>query len=95
MANIVINPPVDSTAIPLNAAPLVQPRAICAPNPNNTPPPKAKTSLRLLVIFGECWTLQLILPLKPPDINAPINRPSVSNTSQVFIGDSSSFINLL
>ena len=51
MANIVINPPVESTAIPLKAAPLVQPRAIWAPNPNNTPPPNAKINLRLLVIF--------------------------------------------
>lgn len=54
MASMVIKPPVDNTAMPLNAAPLVQPRAICAPKPKSIPPNNAKISRRLLVILGEC-----------------------------------------
>lgn len=60
MAIMVIKPPNDNTAAPLNAAPLVQPRAICEPTPNKIPPIRAKTSLRLLVILGLCSVFILI-----------------------------------
>ena len=95
MASMVIKPPVESTAMPLSAAPLVQPRAICAPNPNKRPPPNAKANLLFEVIFGECCTLKPMRPLSPPEINAPIITPKVSNTNQLFIEDLSSLINCL
>lgn len=95
MASIVIKPPVEITAIPLKAAPLVQPRAICAPNPNNKPPAKAKTNLLFDVIFGECWTLSPILSVKPPEINAPIKTPNASKTNQLFKEDLSLLIKRL
>ena len=82
-----MNPPVESTAIPLKAAPLVQPLAIWAPIPNKIPPLNAKIKRRLFVILGECCTLQPILPAKPPEIKAPISTPIVSKTIQLFIGD--------
>ena len=69
MANIVIKPPVDKTAMPLKAAPLVQPRANCAPKPKNVPPIKATINRFLEVIPGACCTKSFSLPLKAPDKN--------------------------
>ena len=52
MVSILINPAVAIIEIPLNAAPLVHPLAICAPNPKSNPPVKANTRRLLAVILG-------------------------------------------
>ncbi len=81
MANMVMNPPTESTA-----APLVQPLATCEPTPNNNPPAKAHISRFLLVIFGLCSVLIFSLPEIDPEIKAPTNTPKTSNTNQLFMG---------
>src|SRR5450759_1897223 len=86
IAIIVINPPSDSTAIPLRAEPLVQPLPSCDPKPKSTPPPSARNNLFIEVIFGECSTLNFRRPAKAPDINPPTRTPSISKTSHVFMG---------
>ena len=86
IATIVMNPPRDSTAIPLNAEPLVQPLPSWDPKPKRMPPPRAKRSLFFEVIFGECSTLNFNRPDKAPERNPPARTPVISNTSHVFIG---------
>ncbi len=86
MASMVINPPKDNTAAPLNAAPLVQPLAICEPRPNNKPPKSAKINRFFVVIFGLCSVLNFNLPDNAPERKAPASIPITSNTNQCIHG---------
>ena len=86
IAIIVTNPATESTAIPESAAPLVHPRASCAPYTKKSPPRKANINLRAFEIFGDFSILNLSLPEKAPEINPPATTPRISNVSQFFKG---------
>ena len=81
-----IIPPVERTAIPLNAAPLVHPLPNCAPRPNNSPPKSPAITLVLALILGEDSKVNFSLFEINPETKAPIITPITSNTSQFFKG---------
>ena len=79
-------PPAERTAMPLSAAPLVQPRPNCAPNPNSNPPTPANIRRVVLDMRGPFSSLNPNRPDMAPEKNAPANAPSERNTSQFLIG---------
>jgi len=86
MANMVMIPPNDITAIPLKAAPLVHPRPSCEPRPKSAPPIIAAIIRVPLVIFGP---LSNLIPARfeiTPEKKAPMTTPITSKTSQSFNG---------
>ncbi len=87
IAIMVRKPPVEKMAMPLSAAPLVQPRPSCEPIPNKMPPANAKKSLVRIFILGPLSTFNLSRPDKNPDKKAPVSKPSTSKTSHERIGE--------
>src|SRR5512133_676313 len=78
--------PTLSSAPPVSAWPLVQPRASFAPTPMSTPPTNANISRLLVVMFGPFSTVLVTRCANTPDRNPPTNTPSTSKTSQSMSG---------
>lgn len=86
MLSIVKIPPVEKIAIPLKAAPLVQPLPSWEPKPNNAPPIIAAAILVPDLIAGDFSNVRFNLFEINPDKKAPNRAPITSNTSHDFKG---------